>query len=51
MTDMTEAYQSWQKLMDAGAQVIYPAHGRPFPAGRLAQNIDRIQTGELIKFF
>jgi hydroxyacylglutathione hydrolase len=26
---------SWKRLLDLGAQVVYPAHGRPFPAGAL----------------
>jgi glyoxylase-like metal-dependent hydrolase (beta-lactamase superfamily II) len=51
MTDMDEAYRSWQKLLDAGATRIYPAHGRPFPAGRLRQEIGRIGSEQLIKFF
>ena len=51
MTDMDEAYGSWQKMLDAGAQVIYPAHGRPFPADRLHQNMGRIKTDALAKFF
>ncbi len=51
MTDMETAYHSWQKMLDAGAQTIYPAHGRPFPADRLRQNMGRIQTKALAKFF
>jgi len=51
MTDMDEAYRSWQKMLDAGAQVIYPAHGRPFPAVKLRQNMGRIRTEALEKFF
>ena len=27
---------SWQRLLDLGARMIYPAHGWPFPAERLA---------------
>ena len=27
---------SWRRLLDLGARVIYPAHGRPFAADRLA---------------
>jgi glyoxylase-like metal-dependent hydrolase (beta-lactamase superfamily II) len=26
---------SWRRLLDLGARVIYPAHGRPFPAEQL----------------
>ena len=28
---------SWRKLLDAGAQVICPGHGEPFPAEKLAR--------------
>jgi glyoxylase-like metal-dependent hydrolase (beta-lactamase superfamily II) len=51
MTDMDEAYRSWQKMLNAGAQVIYPSHGQPFPAGKLHQNMGRIKTEALAKFF
>ena len=29
-------YESWQKLRERGARVIYPAHGRPFSASEFA---------------
>jgi glyoxylase-like metal-dependent hydrolase (beta-lactamase superfamily II) len=51
MTDMEEGYRSWQKMLSAGAQTIYPAHGRPFHADRLRQNMGRIQTKALAGFF
>ena len=51
MTDMDEAYRSWQKMLDASAQVIYPAHGRPFAAEKLRQNLGRIPNKALVKFF
>jgi glyoxylase-like metal-dependent hydrolase (beta-lactamase superfamily II) len=51
MTDMDEAYCSWQKMLAAGARVIYPAHGRPFPSSKLRENMGRIQTAALAKFF
>jgi glyoxylase-like metal-dependent hydrolase (beta-lactamase superfamily II) len=51
MTEMGEAYHSWQKMLNAGAQVIYPAHGQPFAADKLRQNMGRIKTGALAKFF
>jgi hydroxyacylglutathione hydrolase len=51
MTDMDETYQSWQKMLDAGAPVIYPAHGRPFAAEKLRQNLGRIPNKALVKFF
>lgn len=51
MTDMDEAYLSWQKMLNTGAQIIYPAHGRPFPAEKLRQNMGFFQTDSLVKFF
>jgi glyoxylase-like metal-dependent hydrolase (beta-lactamase superfamily II) len=51
MTDMEEAYRSWDKMLNSGAQTIYPAHGRPFPANRLRQNMGRIQNKSLATFF
>ena len=51
MTDMEEAYRSWQKLLDAGAKVIYPAHGKPFLADKLSENIGRMKTEDLVRFF
>ncbi len=34
--DLQAAHESWRKLLAAGAKVIYPAHGKPFPAQELA---------------
>ncbi len=51
MTDMETAYQSWQKMLDSGARIIYPAHGRPFPADKLRQNMGRIKNETLATFF
>jgi glyoxylase-like metal-dependent hydrolase (beta-lactamase superfamily II) len=33
--DIKAVYESWQKLLEAGARVIYPAHGKPFSAQEL----------------
>jgi len=30
--DMATLRKSWQKLLDQGASLVYPAHGNPFPA-------------------
>jgi glyoxylase-like metal-dependent hydrolase (beta-lactamase superfamily II) len=51
MTDMEESYRSWQKMLDAGGNLVYPAHGRPFPASKLQENMGKIRTGQLVKFF
>ncbi len=51
MTDMEAAYQSWQKMLDAGARIIYPTHGRPFWANQLKAQMGKIKTRDLIPFF
>ena len=48
MSNMETAYQSWQKMLDAGAQTLYPSHGNPFPAARLQENMGKIKTRDLI---
>lgn len=47
MTDMEQSYRSWQKMIDAGANTIYPSHGKPFSADKLVQNIGKIKTAAL----
>jgi glyoxylase-like metal-dependent hydrolase (beta-lactamase superfamily II) len=51
MTDMEEAYRSWQKLLDARAQVIYPGHGKAFSAEKLKENMGKFMTKDLIRFY
>jgi len=33
--DINTVYESWRKLRERGARIIYPAHGRPFSAAKL----------------
>ncbi len=33
--DINTVYESWRKLRERGARVIYPSHGRPFSAIKL----------------
>ena len=35
--DIQEVYQSWHSLIEHGAKVIYPSHGRPFNARKLVR--------------
>lgn len=51
MTDMEESYRSWQKMLDAGGTVFYPAHGKPFPANKLSRHMGQVRTAELVRFF
>ena len=39
--DLDEYYDSWRKLLASGARRIYPAHGRPFPARELRNDLGR----------
>lgn len=39
--DLEVYYKSWRKLMSEGARQIFPAHGKPFPAEKLEQNINK----------
>jgi len=46
--DLEAYYQSWRKLISAGARQIFPAHGAPFPAEQLEQNLDRLSTKHMV---
>ena len=35
--DINRVYGSWQRLIEQGAKVIYPSHGKPFSAQELAR--------------
>jgi hypothetical protein len=35
--EIKTVHQSWQRLIEQGAKVIYPSHGKPFSARELAQ--------------
>ncbi len=36
VSDLTEYYRSWDRLLSAGARRMYPSHGKPFPSKDLA---------------
>jgi hydroxyacylglutathione hydrolase len=38
---VAQVYESWDKILAAGATTIYPAHGKPFPAERLREILSR----------
>jgi glyoxylase-like metal-dependent hydrolase (beta-lactamase superfamily II) len=39
-----QVYQSWRKLVEAGARIIYPSHGRPFTADSLSRALEAAMT-------
>ncbi len=46
--DIDEYYRTWQKLMSLGARRIFPAHGEPFDAARLSQDLGKIRRRDLV---
>lgn len=48
MTDVEEYYHSWRKMIAAGGQLFYPAHGRPFPPQKLQKNLDHLRQEDLV---
>jgi glyoxylase-like metal-dependent hydrolase (beta-lactamase superfamily II) len=45
--DLEQIMASWQKLIQAGAREIYPAHGRPFSVQRLEKALNRCSKGTI----
>lgn len=43
VSDEDEIFVSWRKMLDHGARVIYPAHGEPLPAERLAASLQKFR--------
>ncbi len=46
--DLEAYYKSWRKLISEGARQIFPAHGKPFPAEKLEQNIDKNRREHMV---
>ncbi len=48
--DMDTYYRSWKKLLDAGAKRIFPAHGKPYSAGKLRENLGKNKAENLVHY-
>ncbi|QNO16900.1 hypothetical protein [Caproicibacterium amylolyticum] len=46
--NLDEYYNSWEKMISAGAKQIFPAHGEPFPVDKLAGNIHKNKSENLV---
>jgi len=46
--DLDQYYKTWTKMLEAGAKQIFPAHGKPFPAGELRKNINRNKKSDIV---
>jgi len=44
VADQEQVFASWRKILDSGAQVIYPAHGAPLAAERLAEALQAFRS-------
>ena len=48
VNDLELYYQSWQKILSAGAKWIFPGHGKPFPADKLTKNIGKNKKEDMV---
>lgn len=48
--NMDEYYNSWEKMISAGAKQIFPAHGKSFPVEKLARNIYKNKSKNLVLY-
>lgn len=46
--DVAMYYESWRRLMAAGARRIYPGHGKPFSAEELRRDMGKIKQSDII---
>jgi hydroxyacylglutathione hydrolase len=46
--DLEAYYASWRKLISEGARQLFPAHGKPFPAEKLEQNIYKNSRSHMV---
>ena len=49
ITNLDEYYRSWQKIISENPQQIFPAHGKPFTAEKLTENIWKNKAMNMIK--
>jgi hydroxyacylglutathione hydrolase len=50
ITDVSEYYKSWKKILSLGIKKIYPAHGKPFDPIKLQKNISAVTQEKLAEF-
>jgi glyoxylase-like metal-dependent hydrolase (beta-lactamase superfamily II) len=39
--DFEKVYESWKKIIEYGAKIIYPAHGKPFSGEKLELQLEK----------
>lgn len=48
--NLKEYYQSWEKMIQAGAKRVLPAHGNAFSINKLVKNIQRNKPENLVRY-
>jgi len=48
--NMDTYYNSWQKMIQAGAKRIFPAHGAPFSVDKLVENMRKNKSDNLVQY-
>lgn len=49
IADVARLYDSWEKILDAGAETVAPAHGEPFEVDRLRANLGAYSDADLVE--
>jgi len=50
ITNMGDYYQSWEKVIAAGARRIFPAHGAPFAVDKLKTNLWKNKAENIVPY-
>jgi len=48
--DLDQYYASWRKMIDAGARLVFPAHGKPFAGEALRQSLGKHRKEDMVLF-
>lgn len=49
VSDVDRYHESWRKLIDSGAETVYPSHGDPFDVKRLREHLGAYSDDDLIE--
>lgn len=51
ITDIEAFYNSWKKIIESDAKIVYPSHGKSFKIEKLRKNMSVYTQESLVKFF
>ena len=49
--NIADVYASWEKVLSMGIEYIIPAHGKPFRAERLRENLYKYSQEDIVVYF